>query len=247
MLTQEETIRYSRHLLLEDVGTEGQEKIKSARILIVGAGGLGSPVALYLAAAGVGTLGIIDGDNVDLTNLQRQVIHQTKDVGTPKVLSAKEKIVAINPNVRVEAMQDLLTADNAHDILSEYQFVIDATDNYDTKFLINDICVSERKPYSHGAIRQYDGETFTYLPGTTCYRCLFGAPPPPGTVKPASQIGLFGAIAGMLGTIQAAEALKYITGVGDLLTNQLLTFDARTMNFNKIGTFRNPNCHVCGG
>lgn len=244
--TEEELVRYSRHILLQDVGVEGQEKINNAKVLVVGAGGLGAPVSLYLAAAGVGTIGIIDGDVVDLSNLQRQVIHFTKDVDTPKVLSAKEKMLAINPNVKVNAIQDLLMANNALDIIKEYDFIVDGTDNFPVKFLINDACVMAGKPFSHGGILRFEGQTFTHVPGSACYRCVFGAPPPPNAVPTCSQAGVLGAIAGMLGTIQAAETLKYITGVGELLTNKLLTFNAKTMDFRKISTRHNHHCKLCG-
>lgn len=244
--TEEELQRYSRHILLQDVGVEGQERIRQGKVLIVGAGGLGAPVSLYLAAAGVGTIGIVDGDVVDLSNLQRQVVHFTKDVGTPKVESAKEKIQAINPNVKVNTYKEFLMADNALDIVKDYDFVVDGTDNFPVKFLINDACVMAGKPFSHGGILRFEGQTFTHLPGTACYRCMFNAPPPAGSVPTCSQAGVLGAIAGMLGTIQAAETLKYLTGVGELLTNKLLTFNAKTMDFRKIKTRHNPKCPLCG-
>jgi molybdopterin/thiamine biosynthesis adenylyltransferase len=244
--TEEDLQRYSRHILLQDVGVEGQEKIRNGKVLVVGAGGLGAPVALYLAAAGVGTIGIVDGDVVDLSNLQRQVIHFTPDVNRPKVQSAKEKIQLINPNVKVNTYQEFLAADNALDIIKEYDFVVDGTDNFPVKFLINDACVMAGKPFSHGGILRFEGQTFTHLPGTACYRCMFNSPPPAGSVPTCSQAGVLGAIAGMLGTIQAAETLKYLTGVGQLLTNQLLTFNAKTMDFRKIKTHQNVHCPLCG-
>lgn len=244
--TEEELNRYSRHILLQDVGVEGQEKIRQGKVLVVGAGGLGAPVALYLAAAGVGTIGIVDGDVVDLSNLQRQVIHFTPDVGRPKVESAREKIKLINPNVRVVTYKEFLMADNALDIIKDYDFVVDGTDNFPVKFLINDACVMAGKPFSHGGILRFEGQTFTHLPGTACYRCMFNSPPPAGAVPTCSQAGVLGAIAGMLGTIQAAETLKYLTGVGELLTNRLLTFNAKTMDFRKIKTHRHDGCPLCG-
>ena len=244
--TPEQIERYSRHILLQDVGVEGQEKILNARVLVVGAGGLGAPVSLYLAAAGVGTIGLVDPDVVDLSNLQRQVIHFTKDVGTPKVQSAKEKIEAINPDVKVQTYYELLDSTNAQQIVSEYDFIIDGTDNFPVKFLINDACVLAGKPFSHGGILRFKGQTFTHLPGTACYRCMFKEPPPPGAVPTCSQACVLGAIAGMLGTIQAAEALKYITGVGELLTNRLLTFDAKTMQFQTFNVRKRKNCELCG-
>ena len=245
-LNEEQIQRYSRHILLQDVGVEGQEKISNGKVLIVGAGGLGAPVALYLAAAGVGTIGIIDGDVVDLSNLQRQVIHFTEDVNKPKVLSAKEKINRINPDVKVVTYQELLTASNALDIIKDYDFVVDGTDNFPVKFLINDACVKAQKPFSHGGILRFEGQTITVLPGTACYRCVFHAPPPPNAVPTCSQAGVLGAIAGMLGTIQAAEVLKFLTGVGELLTNRLLTFNAKTMEFRTIKVKHNHKCGVCG-
>ena len=244
--TEDQIQRYSRHIILQDVGVEGQEKINSGRVLIVGAGGLGAPVALYLAAAGVGTIGIIDGDVVDLSNLQRQVIHFTPDVNKPKVISAKEKINQLNPDVKVITYHDFLTAANALEIIKEYDFVVDGTDNFPVKFLINDACVKAGIPFSHGGILRFEGQTMTILPGTACYRCVFQAPPPPNAVPTCSQAGVLGAIAGMLGTIQATETLKYLTGVGDLLTNRLLTFNAKTMEFRTIKVKHNHRCAVCG-
>ena len=244
--TEEELLRYSRHILLKDVGVEGQEKIRNGKVLVVGAGGLGAPVALYLAAAGVGTIGIVDGDVVDLSNLQRQVIHFTGDVGLPKVESARDKMLAINPNVKVNTIREFLMSDNALDIIKDYDFIVDGTDNFPVKFLINDACVMAGKPFSHGGILRFEGQTFTHLPGTACYRCLFKSPPPANAVPTCSQAGVLGAIAGMLGTIQAAETLKYLTGVGELLTNKLLTFNAKTMDFRKINTRRQASCAICG-
>ena len=244
--TEDQIHRYSRHIILQDVGVEGQEKISNGKVLIVGAGGLGAPVALYLAAAGVGTIGIIDGDVVDLSNLQRQVIHFTADVNKAKVLSAKEKINQLNPDVKVITYQELLTAANALDIIKDYDFVVDGTDNFPVKFLINDACVMAGKPFSHGGILRFDGQTITYVPGSACYRCIFHAPPPANAVPTCSQAGVLGAIAGILGTIQATEVLKYLTGVGDLLTNRLLTFNAKKMEFRTINVKHNPKCPVCG-
>ena len=244
--SEEQIQRYSRHILLQDVGVEGQEKIMNARVLVVGAGGLGAPVSLYLAAAGVGHIGIIDADVVDLSNLQRQVIHFTKDVGKPKVESAKEKILAINPDVKVETYREFLYSDNALDIIKEYDFVVDGTDNFPVKFLINDACVMAGKPFSHGGILRFNGQTFTHVPGSACYRCMFKEPPPPGAVPTCSQAGVLGAIAGMLGTIQAAETLKYFTGVGELLTDRLLTFDAKTMQFRVVPVRHRESCPICG-
>lgn len=234
--------RYKRHIILEELGVAGQEKISNGKVLVVGAGGLGSPALLYLAAAGVGTLGIIDGDVVNLSNLQRQVIHFTPDTGKAKVLSAKEKINQINPDVSVMTYQQLLTAENAFDIIKEYDFVVSATDNFAAKFLVNDVCVMMGKPFSHGGVLHFAGQTMTYLPGTACYRCLFQETPQDAPKEP----GILGAVAGMLGTIQAAETLKYLTGAGELLANKLLTFDAKTMDFHTLNVQKNTDCPVCG-
>lgn len=239
-LTENQIERYSRHIILKDIGGVGQEKILNAKVLIIGTGGLGAPAALYLAAAGVGTLGLVDGDVVDMSNLQRQVIHFTPDVGKSKVQSAAEKIAQINPDVKVKTYNTLFTADNALELLSDYDFVIDGTDNFPAKFLINDACVMAKKPFSHGGILRFDGQTMTVVPGSATYRCVFHSPPPPNAVPTCSQAGVLGAIAGMLGTIQAAEALKYITGVGELLTNRLLIFDAKTMAFRTVKVKPNP-------
>ena len=245
-LTEEERIRYKRHILLPNVGEEGQQKIKDGKVLIVGAGGLGSPVALYLAAAGVGTIGLIDGDVVDLTNLQRQVIHSTPNIDKPKVESAKERMLELNPDINVVTYHTFLCADNAADIINPYDFVIDATDSFAVKFLINDACVLAGKPFSHGAIQNFEGQTLTYVPGSACYRCLFKEPPTTERGLKGEKAGVFGAIPGMMGTIQAAEALKYLTGVGELLTNKYLTFDALTMSFFKMKLNRDCNCPLCG-
>ncbi|GHU99709.1 adenylyltransferase [Bacteroidia bacterium] len=245
-LTDQQIERYSRHILLQDVGVEGQEKIAAGRVLVIGAGGLGAPALLYLAAAGVGTLGVIDGDVVDLSNLQRQVIHFTDDVGRAKVESARAKIAQINPDVKVITHQAFFTEDNALEIIKDYDFIVDGTDNFPVKFLINDACVMGGKPFSHGGILRFEGQTFTHLPGTACYRCMFGSPPPPNAVPTCSQAGVLGAIAGMLGTIQAAETLKFLTGVGELLTDRLLTFNAKSMNFKTVNVRRRERCPVCG-
>ncbi len=245
--TDEQIERYSRHLILNDVGVEGQEKISAAKVLVIGAGGLGSPVLLYLAAAGVGTLGIVDGDAVDLTNLQRQVIHFTPDVAKAKVESAAEKIAQLNPDVRVNKHHALATSENIMALIDGYDFIIDGTDNFPAKFLINDACVLAGKPFSHAGILQFVGQTMTVLPGrSACYRCVFGEPPPPGTVPSCAQAGILGAIAGVLGTLQATEALKFIVGKGDLLTDRILIFDALEMSFRNVRIQPNPECPVCG-
>jgi molybdopterin-synthase adenylyltransferase len=245
--TEDQLQRYSRHILLQDVGIEGQEKILNARVLIIGAGGLGSPVALYLAAAGVGTIGIADADTVDLTNLQRQVIHATADVGIPKVESAAAKMRAINPDVKVRTYHEFVSAANILGMVADYDFVIDGTDNFAAKFLINDACVKAGKAFSHGGILRFDGQTMTVLPGqSACYRCVFGAPPPAGSVPTCSEAGVLGPVAGILGTIQAVEALKFITGIPGLLTDTLLSFNARTLDFRKVKLRRQSGCKACG-
>jgi len=245
--TTEQLNRYSRHILLKDVGVEGQVKLGRARVLVVGAGGLGSPAALYLAAAGVGTIGIVDNDQVDISNLQRQIVHGTKDIGRSKVESAAEAMRAINPDVEVRPLATMLCADNIMEIIKDYDFILDGCDNFPTKFLVNDACVMAGIPFSHGGILRFDGQTMTVIPGeSACYRCVFRQPPPPDSVPTCSQAGVLGAIAGMLGTIQTAEALKYITGAGRLLTDTLLSFDASNMDFRKVALRRQDDCPVCG-
>lgn len=246
-LTEEQMERYSRHIILEQVGGAGQEKLLASKVLIIGAGGLGAPAAVYLAAAGVGTLGMVDGDKVDLSNLQRQIIHYTPDVGKDKVFSAESKIRAINPDVKVRTYNMRLKADNIREIIREYDFIIDGTDNFPAKFLINDACYFEKKPFSHAGILQFDGQLITVLPGqTTCYRCIFGAPPPANVVPSCSQAGVLGVLAGVVGSLQATEAIKYLLGIGELLTSGLLTYNALTMQFRKIKLARNPDCPLCG-
>jgi len=245
--TEDQLMRYSRHIVLGDVGVEGQIKLMEGKVLIIGAGGLGSPAALYLTAAGVGEVGIVDGDVVDLSNLQRQILHHTRDVSLPKVESASNKMRDLNPDVKVKAYHEFVRADNIRDLIRGYDFVVDGTDNFAAKFLINDAAVMESKPYSHGGILRFDGQTMTVLPGqSACYRCVFSKPPPPDIVPTCSQAGVLGAIAGILGTIQATEALKFFTGVGTLLTDSLLIFDARRMNFRKATCRSRPSCPICG-
>jgi len=245
-LTEQQIERYSRHILLKEVGVEGQEKLMNAKVLIIGAGGLGAPIALYLAAAGIGNIGIVDADVVDLSNLQRQVIHFTADVGRSKVESAKEKMMQINPDVQVQAHHLRVDKENVLDLISPYDFIIDGTDNFPIKFLINDACVMLKKPFSHGGILKFEGQTLTYTGSdSACYRCVFHAPPPPNAVPTCSQAGVLGAIAGMLGTIQAAEALRYLMGIGDVLKNRMLVFDAMSMKFRTVNVKKRENCPVC--
>lgn len=245
-MNREETRRYSRHLLLDGFGIEGQQRLMDARVLIVGMGGLGSPIALYLAAAGVGTLGIVDGDMVSLTNLQRQVIHGTPDVGRSKVESAAEAIHKINPSVRVEKHELFLNEDNALDIIGDYDFIVEGSDNFSAKYLVNDACVMLGKSFCIGGINRYAGQVMTYRPGTACYRCLFPEPPAREDVETCAMVGVLGTIAGMLGTVQATEVVKCIAGVGEPLYNQLLTFDALTMQWDKLQFQRNEHCPLCG-
>ena len=245
--TDDQITRYSRHILLPEVGGKGQKKLAQARILIVGVGGLGSPAALYLAAAGVGTLGLIDSDVVDLSNLQRQIIHHTSDVGRPKVLSAKEKIQALNPDVHVVLHEDRFTARNALDLVRDYSIVIDGVDNFPAKFLINDACYFAETPLVHGGILRFDGRVTTIIPKqSACYRCVFKQPPPPGLVASCQEVGVIGVLAGVIGTIQATEALKLVLGIGRPLTDRMLDFDARRMVFREIPVTRNPRCPLCG-
>jgi molybdopterin/thiamine biosynthesis adenylyltransferase len=241
-LSKEEKVRYTRHLMLPDIGEEGQLKLKQGKVLIVGAGGLGSPASLYLAAAGVGTIGLIDGDAVDRTNLQRQVIHSTDRIGMAKVDSAANTLTRLNPNVKVVKYHEYLTVEKAVEVISNYDFVIDATDRSNAKFMINDACVISGKPYSHGGVKLYEGHTFTYVPGSACLRCLFNITLPVDQIPASSPYGLFGVVPGILGTIQAAEAIKYLTGVGQLLTNRLLRFDAQTMQFSTMRFSKQNKC-----
>jgi adenylyltransferase/sulfurtransferase len=246
-LELEEMERYSRQILLKQVGGKGQEKLLASRVLIVGAGGLGSPAAMYLAAAGVGTIGLIDSDEVDLTNLQRQIAHFTADLGSPKVESALEKLKAINPAVRVETYRERATADNIRGIVARYDFVLDGTDNFPAKFLINDACYFAGVPFSHAGILRFDGQLFTVVPGqSACYRCVFDRPPPPGAVPSCSQAGVLGSVAGVIGCLQATEALKFLLGAGELLINRMLIFDALEMRFREAKFSSNSRCPLCG-
>lgn len=246
-LSEEQITRYSRHILLKEVGGKGQKKLLEGRVLIIGAGGLGSPIALYLAAAGVGTIGIADADEVDLSNLQRQVIHTTPDVGKAKVLSAKETMLAINPELTVNTYETWVSAENIAGLIADYDFVIDGTDNFAAKFLINDACVLAGKPYSHGGILQFDGQTMTVKPGESpCYRCIFPEPPPKDVIPTCSRAGVIGVLPGVLGTLQATEAIKYLLGAGDLLTGRLLTYNALRMRFREIPVKKSAKCPICG-
>jgi adenylyltransferase/sulfurtransferase len=246
-LTNEEVLRYSRHLILPDVGVEGQRKLKAGRILLIGAGGLGSPLALYLAAAGVGTLGLVDFDVVDVSNLHRQVLHGTKDVGRPKLESARERIHDVNPHVHVEPYDTRLTSANALDIIRDYDVVIDGTDNFATRYLTNDACVILGKPNVYGSIFRFEGQASVFaLEEGPCYRCLFPEPPPPGLVPSCAEGGVLGVLPGLVGTIQATEGIKLILGVGEPLVGRLLLIDALSMRFRTVRLRKDPNCPACG-
>lgn len=247
IFTESQLRRYGRHLSLKEVGFKGQMKLAASKVLCVGAGGLGSPALYYLAAAGVGTIGIAEGDVVDESNLQRQIVHFTEDVGRPKLDSAKEKLLKINPDLKVIEHPGWLTAANAVEIVSGYDFVLDGTDNFPAKFLINDACVIAGKAFSHAGILRFEGQTMTVVPGKSrCYRCLFKEPPPADAVPSCAEAGVLGAIAGVMGTLQATETLKFLLGKGDLLTDRLLMFDALAMRFREIRGARDPECAVCG-
>lgn len=245
-LTKEQKNRYNRHLILDGFGIDAQERLLQSRVLVVGAGGLGSPIALYLAAAGVGTLGLVDGDTVSLTNLQRQIAHTTPDIGRPKVDSMEERLLAMNPEVRIEKHEIYLDESNALDIMRDYDFIVEGSDNFATKYLVNDAGVMLNKPFSIGGINRYSGQTMTHLPGTACYRCLFPEPPEENEVETCALVGVLGSIAGMLGTVQATETIKVLAGVGQPLTDALLTFDALTMQWHRFQMGKQPSCALCG-
>jgi molybdopterin/thiamine biosynthesis adenylyltransferase/rhodanese-related sulfurtransferase len=244
---REDLIRYSRHFVLPNVGPEGQRKLSEAKVLLVGAGGLGSPTALYLAAAGVGELGIVDGDLVDLSNLQRQVLHGIHQLGQRKVSSAKDRLWELNPNVKVIPHGVRLTSSNAMELLAPYDLVVDGSDNFPTRYLVNDACVLLDKPYVYGAVDRWEGQVSVFAdPGGPCYRCLFREPPPPGLVPSCAEAGVLGVLPGVIGALQATEAVKTILGVGETLVGRLLLFDALAMSFREVRLRRNPECAVCG-
>lgn len=247
MFSEENKRRYSRQMILPEVGEEGQEKLAKARVLIVGAGGLGSPVSMYLAAAGVGTIGIVDMDTVDLSNLQRQILHSTKDLNRPKVESAKETLTAINPNVTIKTYQQRLDEANVAQIIARYDIMVNAVDNFTARFLMNDACVIAKKPLVEAGIRHWEGIVMTILPGQgPCYRCVFPQPPPASAVAGDSQAGVMGTVAGTMGIIQATEVIKLILQVGKNLSSRLLTFDALETKFQEIKVKRNKECEACG-
>jgi len=247
-LTTEQIERYSRQIMVPDLGGKAQMRLCQSRVLIIGAGGLGSPAALYLAAAGIGTLAIVDADKVELSNLQRQILHATADIGRPKVESAKTSLTALNPDVEVIVHPVRFDENNAEEIAQGFNFIVDGSDNFDTKFLVNDVAIRLDIAFSHAGIVRLQGQTMTVLPRkTACYRCLFQAPPPPEEILNCQQAGILGAVAGTLGTIQATEAVKYLAGFEEgLLTDRLLTYDAKTMKFHSVEVTRNLQCIACG-
>ena len=246
-LSNEEIARYSRHLIMPEVALEGQKQLKAAKVLTVGTGGLGSPLALYLAAAGIGTIGIVDFDVVDESNLQRQIIHGTSDVGRPKVESAHDKIKDINPNVEVRVHEEALTSENALEIFEDYDVIVDGTDNFPTRYLVNDACVLLGKPNVYGSIFRFEGQASVfYAEEGPCYRCLYPEPPPPGLVPSCAEGGVLGILPGAIGTIQATETAKLILGIGEPLIGRLLLYDALGMRFREMKLRKDPDCPVCG-
>jgi molybdopterin/thiamine biosynthesis adenylyltransferase len=246
-LSREEIRRYSRHLVMPEVGLDGQRRLKAARVLVVGVGGLGSPAAMYLAAAGVGTLGLVDFDAVELSNLHRQILHGTPDVGRPKLHSAVDRLSALNPEVVLEPHETVLTAENALDLVRAYDVVVDGTDNFATRYLVNDACVLARRPNVYGSIFRFEGQAAVFAaPGGPCYRCLHPQPPPPGLVPTCEEGGVLGVLPGVIGAIQATEAIKLVLGIGEPLVGRLLVYDALRMRVRDIRLPRDPDCPVCG-
>ena len=245
-LTPEQVKRYSRHIIMGDVGSKGQRALMQSKALIVGAGGLGSPSAIYLALAGVGTIGIVDFDVVEISNLQRQILHHTADIGRSKLDSARDNINAYNPDVKVVGHEARLESHNAREIISQYDLVINGADNFATRYLVNDACYLEGKPLVDGSILIFDGQATVFMPGQGCYRCLFPAPPPPGMVPNCAEAGVLGALTGLVGSIQATEALKLLLGIGESLSSRLLLIDALSMSFREVKLKKNPSCPLCG-
>jgi sulfur-carrier protein adenylyltransferase/sulfurtransferase len=247
-MTKDEQLRYSRHMIMPEVGAEGQRRLNAAKVLCIGAGGLGSPAALYLAAAGVGKLGLVDFDDVDLSNLQRQILHGTKDVGRKKLESARDRLHDVNPSIEIETHECRFTSANAMEIVPGYDVVVDGSDNFPTRYLSNDACVFAKKPNVYGSVFRFDGQSTVFAPHLRgpCYRCLFPEPPPPGSVPNCAQAGVLGVLPGIIGTIQANEAIKLILGVGEPLVGRLLYFDALKMKFREFNLRRDPQCPVCG-
>ena len=247
-LSSDDLARYSRHLLLPELKAEGQRRIKAARVLCIGAGGLGSPAALYLAAAGVGTIGLVDFDRVDISNLQRQLLYGTNDVGRQKLEAASERIRDINPNVEIVAHECRFTSENAREVIAPYDVIVDGSDNFPTRYLSNDVCVFARKPNIYGSVFRFEGQASVFAPhlGGPCYRCLFPEPPPPGAAPSCAEAGVLGVLPGIIGLVQATEALKLIIGIGETLVGRLMHFDALKMKFREFKLRRDPECPVCG-
>jgi len=246
-LSSDEILRYSRHLILPEVALDGQQRLKASRVLLIGAGGLGSPLALYLAAAGVGTIGLVDFDVVDVTNLQRQIVHGSKDVGRPKLESARDRLKDLNPHVHVEGFETRLTSENALEIVRDFDIVIDGTDNFATRYLTNDACVILGKPNVYGSIYRFEGQSSVFATEEgPCYRCLYPEPPPPGLVPSCAEGGVLGVLPGLVGTIQATEGIKLLLGIGEPLIGRLLLIDALSMQFRTMRLRKNPNCPACG-
>jgi molybdopterin/thiamine biosynthesis adenylyltransferase len=244
--TEEQIHRYSRHILLPEIGGAGQHKINNAKVLIIGTGGLGSPVSFYLTAAGVGTIGLVDDDAVELSNLQRQIVHSTPDISRPKVISAQEKLKALNPNVEIIPYQTRFTADNALDLIEGYDIIVDATDYFNTRYLINDACIAQKKPFIYGGVLRFVGQVLTIIPGQgPCFRCIFPEMPDSDAVPSCGEAGVLGAIAGTIGTIQATEVLKYIIGKGQLLCGHMAVYDALSVTLRKVAFQRDPLCPSC--
>jgi sulfur-carrier protein adenylyltransferase/sulfurtransferase len=246
--SNDEIARYSRHLIMPEVTLDGQKRIKAASVLCIGTGGLGSPIALYLAAAGIGRLGLVDYDVVDFSNLQRQILHGTEDVGRKKLNSGRDRIKAVNPNVQVDLYDMLFRSENAMQVVKDYDIVIDGTDNFPTRYLSNDVCVLARKPNIYGSIFRFDGQCTVFAPhlGGPCYRCMFPEPPPPGMVPSCAEGGVLGVLPGIIGVMQAIEAIKLIIGIGDSLIGRLVSFDALKLRFREFKIRRDPNCPICG-
>ena len=249
-ITDKQLARYARHIILDEVGEEGQLRLLQSKVLVVGAGGLGSPLLMYLAAAGVGTIGIVDHDVVDITNLQRQVVHKTEDVGQSKVVSAADAVFDINPEVTVIPHRTRLIPDNVADIISGYDLVADGSDNFPTRYLVNDACYFAGRPLVSAALLRFEGQISTYLAymggSNPCYRCLFPVPPQPDLVPRCEQVGIFGSLAGVLGSVQSTEVLKYLLGLGDSLSGKLLIYDALNTTFRKVSVKPDANCALCG-
>ena len=245
-LTTEQVKRYSRHIIMGDVGSRGQRKLMNSKALIVGAGGLGSPSAIYLALAGVGTIGIADFDVVEISNLQRQILHHTADIGRPKLESARDNLKSYNPDVNVVLHSARLESNNALGIIGQYDLVINGADNFATRYLVNDACYLQGKPLVDGSILIFDGQATVFIPGEGCYRCLFPSPPPPGMVPNCAEAGVLGALTGLVGSIQATEALKLLLGIGESLSSRLLLIDALAMSFREVKLRRDPACPLCG-